>query len=86
MSKEVKIENKAKSSGKHYLTGKEIREISRANAYVMKALEKKKERLYQAEKALDAKLQRFQQQLEMINAEEQGVRQQLSQAIQRTYS
>ena len=44
MSKEVKIENKAKSSGKHYLTGKEIREISRANAYVMKALEKKKHR------------------------------------------
>ena len=28
----------------HYLTGKEIREISRANAHVMKALEKKKHR------------------------------------------
>ena len=44
MSKEVNIENKAKSSGKHYLTSKEIREIARANAHVMKALEKKKHR------------------------------------------
>lgn len=51
-----------------------------------KALEKKKERLYQAEKALDAKLQRFQQQLEMINAEEQGVRQQIQEGIQRSYA
>ena len=44
MSKEVKIEKKAKSLDKRYLTGKEIREISRANAHVMKALEKKKYR------------------------------------------
>ena len=34
----------AKSSEKHYLTGKEIREIAKANAKVMKALEKKKYR------------------------------------------
>ncbi len=33
-----------KSSDKHYLTNKEIREIAKANAKVMKALEKKKHR------------------------------------------
>ena len=33
-----------KSSEKHYLTGKEIREISKANAKIMKELEKKKYR------------------------------------------
>lgn len=52
----------------------------------MKALEKKKERLYQAEKSLDMKLQQYQQQLEMINAEEQGVRQGISSAIQRSFA
>lgn len=40
---EKKKENKA-SSDKHYLTGKEIREIAKANARVMKELEKKKYR------------------------------------------
>ncbi len=52
----------------------------------MKALEKKKERLYQAEKALDQRLQRLQQQLQMIEAEEQSVKQIMSSAIQRAYS
>ena len=52
----------------------------------MKALEKKKERLMQAEKALDQQLQRYQTQLQMIESEEQSVRQQLSQAIQRAYA
>ncbi len=52
----------------------------------MKALEKKKERLYQAEKALDQKLQRLQTQLQMIEAEEQSVKQQLQSAIQRSFS
>ena len=51
-----------------------------------KALEKKKERLYQAEKALEQKLQRFQTQLQMIEAEEQGVRQMLQSAIQRSFA
>ena len=36
--------NENKSSEKHYLTGKEIREIAKANAKVMKELEKKKYR------------------------------------------
>lgn len=52
----------------------------------MKALEKKKERLMQAEKALDQQLQRYQTQLQMIESEEQTVRQQLSQSIQRAYA
>ncbi len=40
-----KTENKAtKSSEKHYLSSKEIKEIAKANAKVMKALEKKKYR------------------------------------------
>ena len=51
-----------------------------------KALEKKKERLYQAEKALDQQLDRYQTQLEMINQEEQQVRQQRSEAIQRSFA
>ena len=41
----TKTENKSvKSSDKHYLSSKEIREIAKANAKVMKALEKKKYR------------------------------------------
>ena len=40
-NKEVKA---GKSAEKHYLSGKEIREIAKANAKVMKALEKKKYR------------------------------------------
>ncbi len=52
----------------------------------MKALEKKKERLMQAEKALDQQLERYQTQLQMIESEEQTVRQQLSQSIQRAYA
>ena len=52
----------------------------------MKELEKKKERLTQAEKALDLQLQRYQTQLQMIEAEEQGVRQQLQQSISRFYA
>lgn len=52
----------------------------------MKALEKKKERLYQAEKALDAQLQRYQNQLQMIEAEEQTVKQQIQSAIQRSFA
>ena len=51
-----------------------------------KALEKKKERLMQAEKALDMQLQRYQNQLGMINQEEQSVKQQKQEAIQRAYS
>ena len=35
---------KKQSSDKHYLTGKEIKEIAKANAKVMKDLEKKKYR------------------------------------------
>ena len=35
---------KNNGSGKHYLSSKEIRAISKANAKVMKALEKKKHR------------------------------------------
>lgn len=52
----------------------------------MKALEKKKERLYVIEKALDQQLQRYQNQLQMIDAEEQSVKQQLEKAIQRSFS
>ena len=52
----------------------------------MKALEKKKERLYAVEKALDAQLQRYQTQLEMVDAEEQSVKQSLEKAIQRSFS
>ena len=52
----------------------------------MKALEKKKERLYVVEKALDAQLQRYQNQLQMIEAEEQSVKQQLEKSIQRSFS
>ncbi len=52
----------------------------------MKALEKKKERLYVVEKALDAQLQRYQTQLQMIEQEEQGVKEQLDKAIQRSFS
>lgn len=52
----------------------------------MKALEKKKERLYQVEKALDQQLQRYQSQLQMIEAEEQGVKESLQKAIQRSFS
>ena len=52
----------------------------------MKALEKKKERLYIVEKALDAQLQRLQTQLEMIEQEEQSVKESLSKAIQRSFS
>ena len=52
----------------------------------MKALEKKKERLYVVEKALDAQLQRYQTQLEMIEAEEQSVKESLSKSIQRSFS
>ena len=52
----------------------------------MKALEKKKERLYIVEKALDAQLQRYQTQLEMIEQEEQGVKESLSKAIQRSFA
>ena len=51
-----------------------------------KALEKKKERLMQAEKALDMQLQRYQNQLEMINQEEQSIKQQKQEAIQRSFS
>ena len=51
----------------------------------MKALEKKKERLYIVEKALDAQLQRYQTQLEMIEQEEQSVKESLSKAIQRSF-
>ena len=40
---ETKQKN-AKNSNKHYLTAKEIKEIAKANAQVMKALEKKKHR------------------------------------------
>lgn len=40
-----KLESKSvKNSGKHYLSSKEIKEIAKANAKVMKALEKKKYR------------------------------------------
>ena len=52
----------------------------------MKALEKKKERLYAVEKALDAQQQRYQTQLEMIEAEEQSVKQSLEKSIQRSFS
>ena len=52
----------------------------------MKALENKKEKLYQAEKALDQQLQRFQTQLQMIDSEEQSVKQNLQQSIQRAYA
>lgn len=52
----------------------------------MKALEKKKERLQQAEKALDQLLQRYQTQLQMLESEEQTVKQQLQSSIQRMYS
>lgn len=52
----------------------------------MKALEKKKLRLQEAEKALDLQLQRYQTQLQMIDAEEQQVKQQLQSSIQRAYS
>ncbi len=52
----------------------------------MKALEKKKERLYQAEKALDQQLQRYQNQLQMIDAEEQSVKQQIQSSIQRSFA
>jgi len=52
----------------------------------MKALEKKRERLQQAEKALDQILQRYQTQLQMLDAEEQSVRQMLQSSIQRMYS
>ncbi len=52
----------------------------------MKALEKKKERLYQAEKALDMQLQRFQTQLQMIESEEQSVKQNLQSSIQRSFA
>ncbi|MBR1617275.1 hypothetical protein IJ670_03905 [bacterium] len=51
-----------------------------------KELEKKKERLMQAEKALDQQLERYQTQLDMINQEEQQVRQQKQEAIQRTFA
>ncbi len=52
----------------------------------MKALEKKKERLYQAEKALDQQVQRYQNQLQMIEAEEQSVKQQIQSGIQRSFA
>ena len=52
----------------------------------MKALEKKKERLYIVEKALDAQLQRYQTQLQMIEQEEESVKQSLEKAIQRSFS
>ena len=50
------------------------------------SLEKKKERLYQAEKALDQQLQRYQNQLQMIDAEEQSVKQQIQSSIQRSFA
>lgn len=52
----------------------------------MKALEKKKERLQQAEKALDIHLQRLQTQLQAIEAEEQSVKEQINKSIQRFYA
>ena len=57
-----------------------------ANSPEMKALEKKKERLYQAEKALDQKLKRYQNQLQMAESELQSVQQQVQQGIQRAYA
>ena len=44
MSKQEKKTNIKASSDKHYLSGKEIRQISKANAKIMKELEKKKYR------------------------------------------
>ena len=44
MSNVDKNTNKQASSGKHYLSGKEIRAIAKANAKIMKELEKKKYR------------------------------------------
>ncbi|MBQ8689452.1 MAG: ABC transporter ATP-binding protein [Clostridia bacterium] len=44
MKKDNKLEIKTSSKSSHYLTGKEIREISKANAKVMNALEKYKHR------------------------------------------
>ncbi len=52
----------------------------------MKALEKKKERLNQAEKMLDMQLQRYQTQLDMLNAEEQSVKEDLQESIQRCFA
>lgn len=57
-----------------------------SNSPEMKALEKKKERLQQAEKALDVHLQRLQTQLKAIEAEEQGVKEQIDKSIQRFYA
>lgn len=51
----------------------------------MKALEKRKERLNQAEKALDQLLQRYQTQLQMLEQEEQSVKEQLQSSIQRCF-
>ena len=42
--KEVKEEGKKPAGSAHYLTGKEIREIAKANAQVMRRLEKEKNR------------------------------------------
>ena len=44
MSRPERDHKHTTSADKHYLSGKEIREIAKANAHVMKALEKKKHR------------------------------------------
>lgn len=51
----------------------------------VKALEKRKERLYLVEKQLDEKMQRIQVQLKMVEAEYQQVQQQIDNNIKFAY-
>lgn len=51
----------------------------------VKALEKRKERLYLVEKRLDEQMQRYQTQLKMVEAEYQSVQQQIDKNIQFSY-
>jgi len=51
----------------------------------MKALEKRKERLYMVEKQLDEQLQRYQVQLKMVEAEYESVQKQIDKNIQYAY-
>ncbi len=51
----------------------------------VKALEKRKERLYMVEKRLDEQLQRYQTQLKMVEAEYQQVQQQIDKNIKFAY-
>ena len=51
----------------------------------VKALEKRKERLYMVEKRLDEQLQRYQTQLKSVEAEFESVKQQIDKNIKYSY-